>query len=61
MTLYDLVSGMVDKRLPVFAGTGTVRDGKQVAFGKGRGRFFWAQCLCVLKINGKLIASNSAY
>lgn len=62
MTLYDFVTAVTDKRLPPFGGAGVRREGGQVSFGKGKGRFFLAQTLTVLKRdNGKFIVSNRAY
>lgn len=61
MNLYDLVKGMTDQRLPPFSGTGTKREGQQVSFGKGRGRFFLCQTLYVTKINGKFTVRNTPY
>lgn len=61
MTLYDLVAGMYDKRLPPFRGAGRKDKGKQSHFGKGQGRFFLGACMSLVKHNGKYVASNTAY
>lgn len=61
VTLYDLVQGMTDKRLPKFEGNGVKREGKQVSFGMGQGKFFLCQVLSVKKQNGKIIISNTPY
>ena len=62
MTLYDLVQGMTDKRLPHFDGAGTKREGAQVSFGKGRGKFFLCQTLYMEKISDKkIVVRNTPY
>lgn len=62
MTLFDLVTGMTDKRLPLFEGAGIKRSGQQVHFGRGKGHFFLCQTLRVeKKSKGKVSVRNTAY
>ena len=61
MTIYDLVTGMTDYRLPEFEGAGVKREGAQVSFGKGRGMLFLSQILYVTKMNGKIVVRNMPY
>jgi len=59
MTLFDLVQGMVDQRLPQFEGAGIKREGAQVSFGRGRGKFFLCQALYVEKRKNKVVIKNT--
>ena len=61
MTLYDLATTMIDKRLPEFKGAGIRREGGQVHFGRGRGMFFLSQVLSMQKRNGKWVITNTPY
>lgn len=62
MTLYDLVQGMTDQRLPKFAGAGIKRSGQQVHFTQGKGHLFLCQTLYVIKRpTGKVVITNRAF
>jgi hypothetical protein len=61
MTIYDFVTTITDKRLPVFNGAGVRREGAQTHFGKGRGRFFLCQTLTLHKRNDQWAITNTPY
>ncbi len=64
MKLAEFVQEITDKRLPSFEGAGIRREGGQVSFGKGKGRFFLCQTLYVQKAqnkNDKVLIRNTAY